>query len=201
VLRAFALGLSYAHVSPMLPPEERRLADGAVDEAYPLLFAHLLTDAAWLQRSVELPTHQAKEAARHFAFDALRRLRQTAALLGHAVELHARGPSRERADGYVERMRAALFVEVSPGRSLYDVAPELPEPAILRGHALEHALFEQLRARFNEDFWRNPSAGSWLLSRFREGRREDAPELAARLGLGPPSLAASGMRLVSVMAG
>jgi hypothetical protein len=52
-------------------------------------------------------------------------------------------------------------------------------------------LTETLIQRYNEDWWRNPGAGPWLLGElFAEGQRELAQELATRvssspLGFGP----------------
>jgi hypothetical protein len=44
-------------------------------------------------------------------------------------------------------------------------------------------LNEALTQRFNDDWWRNPAAGPWIVQElFGEGQREMAHEVAARAG-------------------
>jgi hypothetical protein len=44
-------------------------------------------------------------------------------------------------------------------------------------------LNEQLTARFDTDWFRNPGAGPWITSElFAQGQRENAEEIAARAG-------------------
>ena len=41
---------------------------------------------------------------------------------------------------------------------------------------------EALRDRFNEDWWRNPKAGPWIVGElFAPGQREMAEEMASRV--------------------
>ena len=61
----------------------------------------------------------------------------------------------------------------------------------LRAWQLQALLDETLVERFDEDWWRNPHAGPWIVGQlFGEGQRELAHELAQRvtgkpLGFGP----------------
>jgi hypothetical protein len=66
--------------------------------------------------------------------------------------------------------------------------------------ALEARLHSVLRERFNEDFWRNPAAGTWLTQLFSRGQREDAEKLSRELG-GPLELAMAGTRVVAALGG
>ena len=47
---------------------------------------------------------------------------------------------------------------------------------------MQALLGETLTERFNDDWWRNPSAGPWIVSElFGHGQRELAQEQAARV--------------------
>ncbi len=199
LLHEFGHAQQLAHVSPHAPVEERRLGDLSVTEGYAYLFDHLLLDPAWHRRYLHLSTATAKDAARIAAFNNLFLLRRYAAKLPYELELYARGPERPLAEEYEERMRAALFVGIHRGYYLYDVDPQLYATRYLRAWAFEARLFEVLQNRFNEDFWRNPAAGSWLKDLFSRGQRDDAAEIAKQLGGRPLSLSDAGGRLVRVM--
>jgi len=62
-----------------------------------------------------------------------------------------------------------------------DVDPRFYAARYLRAWQLQALLTETLRERFNEDWWRNPHAGPWIVdSLLGEGQRELADELAQR---------------------
>ena len=48
----------------------------------------------------------------------------------------------------------------------------------LRAWQLEALLAASLRERFDEDWFRNPQCGRWLLDLFSRGQRDDAAALA-----------------------
>ncbi len=189
-----------AHVSRDAPIEERRLGDLSVTEGYASLFDHLLLDEAWHRRYLKLNPATAREAARIAAFNNLWLLRRYCAKLPYELSLYQRGPDRSVADEYEERMTRALFVGVHKGTYLYDVDSQLYATRYLRAWALEARLHAVLQHRFNEDFWRNPAAGSWLKELFARGQRDDATAVAQQLGGKGLSLAEAGDRLVRVMA-
>ncbi|MBI3181747.1 MAG: peptidase M3 [Myxococcales bacterium] len=199
LLHEFGHAQQLAHVSPHAPVEERRLGDLSVTEGFAYLFDHLLLDPAWHRRYLHLSTANAKEAARISAFNNLWLLRRYAAKLPYELELYARGPERPLAEEYEERMARALSVKVHRGFYLYDVDPQLYATRYLRAWAFEARLYEVLVDRYNEDFWRNPAAGSWLKDLFARGQRDDAGALAGQLGGRPLSLSEAGRRLVQVM--
>jgi hypothetical protein len=56
-----------------------------------------------------------------------------------------------------------------------------------------------LRERFNEDWWRNPSAGPWMIEElFAHGQRELAHEQAQRVS---PKKSGAGLSFAPVIAG
>ena len=54
------------------------------------LFENVLLDEQWHKRYLKVPTAQAREAARLFAFRQMLRFRRKAALLPYALELYRR---------------------------------------------------------------------------------------------------------------
>ncbi|HEY6218778.1 MAG TPA: hypothetical protein VIV65_01900, partial [Gemmatimonadaceae bacterium] len=83
---------------------------------------------------------------------------------------------------YVERLTGATTFRYDPADAFYDVDPHYYAARYLRAWQLEALLTETLTTRFNEDWWRNPQAGPWILGElFAPGQRELAQELAARV--------------------
>jgi hypothetical protein len=190
-----------AHVSATAPVEFRRLADASVNEAYASLFERLLLAPEWLKRYLHLPTATARDTVRLGAFQALAVLRRHCAKLPYELALSTRGASASLADEYVEAQRRALFVEAHPGFYLHDVDPQLHTARYLRAWALETRLTARLTERFNEDFWRNPPAGTWLKGLFARGGADDAEALATELSATPLSIPEAGTRLVAILNG
>jgi len=199
LLHEYGHAQQLAHVSRAAPVEVRRLGDLSVTEGYACLFDHLLLDEAWYRRYLKLPQPVAREAARISAFNNLWLLRRYAVKLGYELALYERGPVRAMADEYSERLSSALFVGVHKGLFLFDVDAQLSATRYLRAWAFEAHLHGWLCERYNEDFWRNPAAGSYLKELFSRGQRDDAETLAKQLGGGKLALADAGERLVRVM--
>jgi hypothetical protein len=188
-----------ANTDASQPLEYRRLGDESVNHAFGFLFEHLLLDPAWNRRYLRLPQRVAKEASQMAAFVQLAALRSACALLPCELTLFQRG-HQEASSEYEERMGPALLVGVNPSFFLYELLPQLSRTQVLRGLALEARLHSVLRERFNEDFWRNPAAGTWLTQLFSRGQREDAEKLSRELG-GPLELAMAGTRVVAALGG
>ncbi len=199
LLHEYGRAQQAAHVSRNAPVEERRLGDASIGETYGLLFEHLLLDEAWHRRYLRAPQASAKEAARLAAFSDLAALRRFCAQLPYELALYERGVTAAVAEEYEERMSAALFVGVPRANFLVDVAPALYSTRCVRAWALEARLHQLLQQRFNEDFWRNPAAGSWLKNLFSRGQREDADAVAQELTGRPLELREAAARLVRVM--
>lgn len=190
-----------AHVSDTAPVELRRLGDASVTEAYAALTERLLLSPLWLQRYLRLPSATAGDATRLAAFQALAVLRRHCAKLPYELALSMRGASEERAEEYAAGQRRALFVEPHPGFFLFDVDPQLYSARYLRAWALETRLTARLMERFNEDFWRNPSASTWLKGLFSRGGTDDAEALSTEVSGTGLSLPEAGARLVAILNG
>ncbi|MBJ6761004.1 peptidase M3 [Myxococcaceae bacterium JPH2] len=188
-----------AHVDADASVELRRLGDASITEAYATTFERLLLSPGWLKRYLGLPSSTAQDAARMAAFQALAVLRRHCAKLGYELSLATRGPSPDLADEYVVGQRRALFAEAHRGFFLHDVDPQLYVARYLRAWALETRLTASLTERFDDDFWRNPSARSWLQGLFKRGGQTDADSLATELSGTPMALPEAGARLVAIL--
>lgn len=188
------------NADPDAPVEDRRLGDASVPHAFGLLFAHLLADERFLQRYLGLGRANAREGARIAAFLQLATLRGACAQLAFERELGERGPSGGVRDAFADRMAAALRVSVPASFALHRRAVFPPPERVLRAFALEAGLTQNLRERFDQDYFRNPGAGAALVERFRRGQRDDAEAVSQVLSGAPLDLARAGTRLVQVMA-
>lgn len=199
LLHEYGHALHHAHVSDQLPLELRRLGDASVTEAFATLFERLPTQEEWLKRYPRLPSATARDAARMASFQGLTVLRRHCAKLPYELSLYTRGPSSELAEEYADTQRRALFVDPHPGFFLFDVDPQLHVTRYLRAWALESRLAAHLTARFNEDWWRNPTAGRWLQGLFGRGGTDDAEALATELSGMGLTLPEAGARLVAML--
>jgi len=181
--------LHFAYMRPDLPMEHRWLGDNSVTEGYAMLFDHLMQDAGWLARYTELGKSRVPAFLRAAAFSELHFLRRYSAKLLYELELYGGGLSwdalRER---YVERLTGATGFRYSPADAFVDVDARFYAARYLRAWQLQSLLTETLTERYDEDWWRNPRAGPWIVQAlFGEGQRELAQEQAERVagkGLG-----------------
>lgn len=193
-LSTWGIGLHRANVGRTLPFVERRLGDRSVVDSIGVLFESFLLDEGWLKRYLRFGAAQAREAARAFAFRQLHQLRKSAARALYSIEAPSRGSTSGLADDFRPRMASALHVEVPRGETLFAIDPFGDQLLKLDSFSLEHALRSQLLERFNEDFWRNPATGRWLLDLAARGQRDDAVTVAKFYG-------ASGEAPLSVVEG
>jgi len=153
-------------------------------------FSAFTLEPGWLRRTMQLPAALAKEAARHDAFIALTRLRFAAALLPYAVDLHSRGPRKEMAEEYEDRLTRALHVGVPRGGFFSGV--DDPFPLTLRAAVVAAGFQDEVREKFDEDYFRNPGLGAWFSGlAARAGTSSTVPDAA--------HLTSAGQRLVRRM--
>ncbi|RKG96147.1 peptidase M3 [Corallococcus carmarthensis] len=188
-----------AHVDADAPMELRRLGDASVTEAYAATFERLLLSPPWLKRYLGLASGTTKDVVRMGAFQALAVLRRHCAKLSYELSLSTKGASTDRADEYADGQRRALFAQPHPGFFLHDVDSQLYVTRYLRAWALETRLTASLLERFNEDFWRNPAAFTWLKGLFARGGAADAEGLATDVSGTPLALPEAGARLVAIL--
>jgi hypothetical protein len=175
--------LHFGYARPELPFEARWLGDNAVTESYAMLFDHRMLDRRWLLRYTELGRSRVDAWLRHAAFEELHFLRRYAAKLRYELELY-RGdvPWDALPELYVELLSDATSFRYRSADAFVDVDPGFYSARYLRAWQLQARLASTLVERFDEDWWRNPRAGPWMVTElFGDGQRELAEELSARV--------------------
>ena len=181
--------LHFAQMDAALPFEYRWLGDNAITEAYAMLFDHRLQDTGWLLRYSSLDKAALPAYRRAAGFEELQFLRRYCAKFIYEVQLYS-GTVAWAAlpDLYVETLTRATGFRYQRADAFVDVDPRFYSARYLRAWQLQSVLAESLVERFNEDWWRNPHAGPWIVSElFARGQRELAEEQALRVsakGLG-----------------
>ena len=177
----------FAHVSPDLPVEFRRLGDNSVTEGWAMLLEHLINDTAWLSRRLDFAGLD--DFAREAAVGLLYFVRRYSAKLLYEIELHGDVELEAMPARYVEWLREATKIEPSPADFLADVDAGFYASCYLRAWALHAQLRSFLREEFGRAWFTRPEAGSLLKELWSEGQRLTAAELldqvaGARLELG-----------------
>ncbi len=181
--------LHFAYTDGGLPFEHRMLGDASVTEGYAMLLDHLMQDRGWLKRHTGLGATQLDDFARASAFEELLYLRRYCGKLLYELELHGGAvPSGAIPELYVETLRAATGLRYRAADAFVDVDPRFYAARYLRAWQLQATLTHTLREHFDEDWWRNPAAGPWIVSElFAHGQSEAAHELAERVSGAPLS--------------
>ena len=178
--------LHFAYASADYPFEFRWLGDNSVTEAYAMLFDHRMGDRGWLLRYTELGTNRVAAFLRTSGFEELHFLRRYCAKLLYERSLYSgEVPWEELPDLYVSLLTSATGFEYDAADAFVDVDPRFYSARYLRAWQLQSVLDEQLTGRFDNDWFRNPGAGPWLVGElFSHGQRETAEEVSARVGGG-----------------
>jgi hypothetical protein len=178
--------LHFGYASPDYPFEFRWLGDNSVTESYAMLFDHRMHDKGWLLRHTGLGANKVGKFLRTAGVEELHFLRRYCAKFLYERALYS-GEVRwsELPDLYFSLLTSATGFEYDAADAFVDVDPRYYSARYLRAWQLQSVLNEQLTARFDVDWFRNPSAGPWMARElFAQGQRENADEIAARAGAG-----------------
>jgi hypothetical protein len=175
--------LHFANTDTALPFEYRWLGDNSITEGYAMLFDHRMKDRGWLARYTQLGKADLPRYLRSAGFEELQFLRRYCAKLIYEVELYGGGVSWSALpDLYVATLTAATGFQYQRADAFVDVDPHFYSARYLRAWQLQSLLAETLVDRFNQDWWRNPAAGPWIVRElFARGQRELAEEQAQRV--------------------
>jgi hypothetical protein len=186
LLHELGHALHFGYMRDDLPFEYRWLGDNSITEGYAMLFDHQLHDAGWLGRYSALGKPRVPEYRRAAAFEELQFLRRYSAKLLYELRLYGGDvPWASMPDAYVEILSAATTFRYRTADAFVDVDPRFYSARYLRAWQLQAALREALVRQFDDDWFRNPRAGPWMVRElFGEGQRELASELAERVGAG-----------------
>ena len=175
--------LHFAYMRADHPFEYRWLGDNSITEGYAMLFDHLMIDRGWLLRYTELGKGRVEEFLRSMAFEELHFLRRYCAKLRYEVELYSGRVSWSSLPSlYADTLSTATTFRYSRADAFVDVDPRFYSTRYLRAWQLRALLADSLVERFNEDWFRNPAAGPWMVDNlFGEGQRELGTEQAERV--------------------
>ena len=200
LLHELGHALHFGNAERSLPFEFRWLGDNSITEGYAMLFDHRMQDAGWLGRYTELRSTDVPRFLRTAGFEELQFLRRYCAKLIYEVQLYSGNVSwGALPDLYVETLTGATGFRYQRSDAFVDVDPRFYSARYLRAWQLQSLLNETLVERFNEDWWRNPNAGPWIVAElFNRGQSELAEEQARRvsgksLGFAPLVRAIEGM--------
>jgi hypothetical protein len=174
--------LHFGYASPEYPFEFRWLGDNSVTESYAMLFDHRMQDRGWLLRYTRLGANRVGKFLRTAGFEELHFLRRYCAKFLYERTLYS-GEAQwsELPDLYVSLLSSATSFEYDAADAFVDVDPRYYSARYLRAWQLQSVLNEELTARFDVDWFRNPAAGPWMERElFAQGQRESAEEIAAR---------------------
>ena len=183
--------LHFANTRADFPFEYRWLGDNSVTESYAMLFDHMLHLPGWLSRYTELGAPRIPGFLRTAGFEELQFLRRYAAKLIYEHELYGGDHSwNSLPDLYVDTLSLATSFRYDRADAFVDVDPRYYAARYLRAWQLQAVIGESLVERFDEDWYRNPRAGPYIIEQlFSEGQRELAHELAERVAARPLSFA------------
>jgi hypothetical protein len=183
LLHELGHALHFANIDVLLPFEYRWLGDNSITEGYAMLFDHRMQDRGWLARYTQLEQGDVPRYLRAAGFEELQFLRRYCAKLIYEVELYGGRVSWSALpDLYVATLTGATGFRYQRADAFVDVDPHFYSARYLRAWQLQSLLAETLVERFNADWWRNPSAGPWIVEElFARGQRELAEEQAQRV--------------------
>ena len=181
--------LHFGCTRPDLPFEYRWLGDNSITESYAMLFDHLMHDSGWLLRYTRLGRPGLPAFLRTVGFEELHFLRRYSAKLIYEYALYSGEVSWDSLpDLYVATLSDATLFEYDAADAFVDVDPRFYSARYLRAWQLQALITRTLVERFDEDWYRNPRSGPWIVEHlFAEGQRELAQELAERVGGEPLS--------------
>jgi hypothetical protein len=165
----------YAHTSPSLTVEEKRLGDNAVTEGWAMLLEHLTIEPAWLNLRLDVP--RPVEFAAEGATQLLWLLRRYCAKLIYEIEFHAVADVTTMQSRYVELLGGALTVTPSDTDYLADIDDGFYASQYLRAWAFEAQLRAFLREKFGNTWFTRKDAGSLIRELWSEGQKPTADEL------------------------
>ena len=183
----------FAHVSPDLPVEFRRLGDNSVTEGWAMLFEHLVDDPAWLSRRLDFA--RPEDFAEESAVSLLYVVRRYAGKLLYELELHGDVELESMRARYVELLGDATKIEPSATDFLADVDEGFYCTCYLRAWAFHTQIESFLRQELGRAWFTRPEAGSLLRELWAEGQRLTAAELLDQVAGAKLELAAVGERI------
>ena len=140
-----------------------------------MLFEHLVTEPAWLNRRLDVP--KVSELAHEGAVSLLYFVRRYCAKLLYEIEFFQTDAVTEMRSRYVELLGDALKLGINPESYLDDIDGSFYVTGYLRSWALEAQLREFLRSEFGNEWFARREAGELLRELWSLGQGPTADEL------------------------
>ncbi len=172
--------LHFANAARDMLFEYRWLGDNSVTECYAMLFEHQTMAPSWLKRYAPMPTARREAFLRAQAFSLLAIVRRYAAKLNYEIDLHEAPSLASAPDRYVDLLTTATGFRYAPEDALLDLDDGFYSARYLRAWQLESTLRARLIEQFDEDWFRNPRSGPFLLELLANGQRDDAVAVARK---------------------
>lgn len=174
--------LHFGNARADYPFEYRWLGDNSVTESYAMLFDHRMQQREWLQRYTGLNRQRTSAYLRLAGFEELHFVRRYCAKLLYEIQVYSGAVDwKSLPDVYIEILAAATGFQYRRADAFIDLDSRFYSTRYLRAWQLQALLDDGLTDRFNEDWWRNPAAGPWIVGElFAEGQRESATEVGQR---------------------
>ena len=191
LLHELGHALHFAYTNADYPFEFRWVGDNSVTEAYAMLFDHLMQNRGWLLRYSGIGRRELPNYLRAAALEELQFLRRYSAKLIYEEQLYGGRISWDALPAlYVETLTSATTFQYNSADAFVDVDSRYYAVRYLRAWQLGAIIAQTLVEQFNEDWYRNPRAGPWIVGQlFVEGQRELANELSKRISGQPLSFA------------
>ncbi len=183
----------FALTSADAPFEARRMGDMAVTEGWAMLFEHLVTEPAWLNRRLDVP--KVAELAREGAVSLLYFVRRYSAKLLYEIEFFQAAEITAMRGRYAELLGDALKLQINPESYLDDIDGGFYVTGYLRSWAFEAQLRDFLRSEFGSDWFARRQAGDLLRELWALGQGPTADELLKDVSGARLEMASVGARI------
>ncbi len=174
--------IHWSRTDAALPFEYRCIGDRSVAEGHGALFADLASNPVWVRRARGIEGEQLEEYLRITAFLDLYELRRMAARLQFDLEVAESDRPGSLGARWAELMFEATDVRHDPRDFLVRLGQRFGSARQFRARLFSSLLVRVLEERFDDDWFRNPRAGTFLSQWFAGGLSRDAGELAELLG-------------------
>jgi hypothetical protein len=183
----------FAHTAADATFEARRMGDMAVTEGWAMLFEHLVTDPAWLNRRLDVP--KVAELAHEGAVSLLYFVRRYSAKLLYEIEFFQADEVTSMKGRYQELLGDALKLRINPESYLDDIDGSFYVTGYLRSWAFEAQLRDFLRGEFGNDWFARRQAGDLLRELWSLGQGPTADDLLKDVSGATLELASVGARV------
>jgi hypothetical protein len=168
--------LHFASVDPGESFEARWLGDASVTEGFAMLWDHMVGDRGWLSRYIALEKRAAENLSFELGVYDLYGLRRYSAKLIYELSLH-RGEGSDLPRRYADILTEATLFRYFPEDYLVDVDPAFYAVRYLRAWQFQATVSRLLVEEYDEDWYRNPRAGEFILGLMRRGQALPADQL------------------------